>query len=786
MYSLAVPSQFVGPFGTNNAGIFFAFRSGNLDFVNNVDTVGAISAPYPAINQWHHIALVRNSSNVRSYYINGTRVGTLSNSADFNQTQITVGNTSWNGYVSNFRVIVGSNIDNPNSSTITVPTAPTTAVSGTQLLLCQTPTPLVDKSTNAFAITVNGNAKASEVGPFTSATAGKGGLVWVKGRNETFYHRLASSPGPTLPNYLASNATDAASSGNGTISAFTTTGFTVSAGGGGTNTSSYNYVGWTFRKQPKFFDVVTYTGNQVAGRTVAHNLGSVPGFIACKRTDTPDEWFCYHRSLGPSQQILLNSTATAGTNNNQWNNTAPTSSVFSLGTDSGANGTGGTYVAYLFAHNAGGFGLTGTDNVVSCGSFAVGGGSDGVVTLGYEPQWVMFKQAAVGGSGNWRIVDNMRGVATGGSASIIAANSSAAETSSSNMITFNATGFVVKDGSVQGGDPYVYIAIRRGPMKVPTDATTVFSPVAVNSPGGTPNTLTRTTNFPVDFYLDAVRNQTFNKFAVGSRMQGRDAYLFTSNTGQEQQYGDLINNLWDSNTGVGIYDTNGTWNGNNSSQTTILEAFRRAPSFFDVVCWTGNDVAPRNINHNLTVVPEMMIVKGRSNVGGTNWIVYHKDLTSALYYLSLNNADAQATGSNVWRSTAPTASVFTVGSDSWVNTSGDTFVNYLFATCPGVSKVGSYTGDGSTNETKRPACGFTGGARFLMIKRTNATGNWYIWDTARGFIFDSYNAYLMFNNTAAETTSTAVGPIAGGFYVNQQDTTNLNVNGATYIFLAIA
>ena len=138
MYSLAVPAQYVGPFSANNAGgnggIFFAYRSGNLDFTNNYDTAGVISAPYPAINQWHHIALVRNSSNVRSYYIDGVRVGTLSNSVDFNQTEITVGHVSWKGYISNFRTIVGSNVADPNSSTITIPTAPTTAVSNTQLL----------------------------------------------------------------------------------------------------------------------------------------------------------------------------------------------------------------------------------------------------------------------------------------------------------------------------------------------------------------------------------------------------------------------------------------------------------------------------------------------------------------------------------------------------------------------------------------------------------------------------------------------------------------------------
>lgn len=169
MYPTASPGQYMGPFGTNNAGgnggIFFANRSGNLDFTNNYDTAGVISTPYPKLNQWHHIALVRNSSNVRSFYLNGVRVGSLSNAVDFDQTQFIIGayNASfggWPGYVSNFRAIIGANIADPTLSTIAVPTTPNTAVANTQLLLNFTNGAIFDNAMMNNLETV-GNAQIS-------------------------------------------------------------------------------------------------------------------------------------------------------------------------------------------------------------------------------------------------------------------------------------------------------------------------------------------------------------------------------------------------------------------------------------------------------------------------------------------------------------------------------------------------------------------------------------------------------------------------------------------------
>ena len=204
--------------------------------------------------------------------------------------------------------------------------------------------------------------------------------------------------------------------------------------------------------------------------------------------------------------------------------------------------------------------------------------------------------------------------------------------------------------------------------------------------------------------------------------------------------------------------------------------FRRAPSFFDEVCYTGTGSAG-TITHNLGVAPELVITKGRGSV--TNWGVYHASL-GATKALLLNSTSAEITSANYWNNTAPTATQVSLGTTT---NSSTTFVAYLFATCPGVSKVGSYTGNGSSQTIN---CGFAAGARFVMIKRTDSTGEWYVWDTARGIVAAN-DPYMWLNGTALDQTGNdTLDPDSSGFIVNQNATTNVNVSSATYIYLAVA
>jgi uncharacterized protein YxeA len=316
--------------------------------------------------------------------------------------------------------------------------------------------------------------------------SGEGGLVWGKMRNDSGNNFLQDTERGTTKS-LTTNNTDGDITVSQYITAFNNNGFTL-----GTNLtvngSTYTYCSWTFRKAKKFFDVVTYTGNGSAGLTVSHNLGSVPGCMIVKSTSLTENWAVYHRSNGNTKYMYLNTTAAAGTSSNFWNNTDPTSTTFTLGNDATVNDNGSTYVAYLFAHDAGGFGDAGSDNVVSCGSYTGDGTTDGskLVSLGYEPQWVLVKRTDSSTNGGWHMIDVMRGMPTATSASsitaLLLANTSAAENLDS-VGGPKSTGFSpVASLTNTNGATYIYIAIRRGPMKTPESGTSVYNAITYTAP----------------------------------------------------------------------------------------------------------------------------------------------------------------------------------------------------------------------------------------------------------------------------------------------------------------
>jgi hypothetical protein len=601
--------------------------------------------------------------------------------------------------------------------------------------------------------------------------AGEGGLVWIKTRSGDFSGSHQLSDTARGANWvLFTNATNAQFDRPTGCTGFASTGFTL-----GTelthNGTGTNYASWTFRKAEKFFDVVTYTGNG-SNRTIAHNLGSVPGCIIVKRTDTTGNWQVYHRSLANTEYMVLNSTAAKATGTTRWNSTTPTSTVFSLGTDATVNASGGTYVAYLFAHDAGGFGDDGNQSVIKCGSYTNNASAPVVVNLGWEPQWILVKSSS--SSANWAIVDNMRGIDSGRTA-VLNPDTVNAEDVLGQCVTPTATGFEVKNNvtttlnsaATTGTVAYIYIAIRRGPMKTPTDATKVFATVRQTGGGVV------STGFPVDMLISTPPAIATEKQFI-SRLTGGTRKLTSTSTAAE----DIVGGsgfLLDRNTSI----SDAAWS---SSNQVLYEAFRRAPGFLDVVAYTGTS-AVRTVSHNLGVAPELMIIKQRSAI--RNWIVYSAGVSApTTSILRLNTTGAVITGVTThWNSTAPTSTVFTVGNDTDVNASAGTYIAYLFASCPGVSKVGSYTGTGTTLDIN---CGFTAGARFVLIKRTDSTGDWYVWDTARGIISGN-DPYLLLNSTAAEVTSTDyIDPLSSGFQISSTAPAAINANGGSFIYLAVA
>jgi hypothetical protein len=619
-------------------------------------------------------------------------------------------------------------------------------------------------STWLYTGTGNGSGTPGTVATITNGInlSGQGGLVWLKNRGRAVDHGLYDTVRGAL-NGLQSNGTSGQSAYTNTLTAFTSSGFSLGNDGSNTvNLSGDTYVSWTFREQAKFFDIVTYTGTGSA-TTIAHNLGSVPGCIIVKATSTTSSWATYHQSLGASSKLNLDTT-NASSGFGGWNNTSPTSTVFSLGTDGfGSNDTGVSYVAYLFAHNAGGFGLTGTDNVISCGSFTTDGAGDATVNLGYEPQWLLTRNTASGW--NWNLLDTMRGwsnrpPANPSGDNLLFANLINQENTASAMGNPTATGFTFSEG---GSSTYIYIAIRRGPMKVPTVGTSVFSPVA-QTKTGFPSTVTA--GFPVDLTIEANRaSDGLNSTAI-DRLRGGSVASITSGTASE--YGSA-GCSFASNT---VFSDG--WLNNTSN---IYWMFKRAPSFFDEVCYTGTGVAT-NYSHNLNITPQLIILKNRSSA--VNWYVMY----SGTSYMILNNTNGGANGSGSFDLSLATSSTFYLGADggSGYNGSGQTYVAYLFATCAGVSKVGSYTGTGATQTIN---CGFgAGGSRFVLVKRTDTTGDWYVWDSARGMVSGT-DPSLLLNSTAAEVNANSIYTISTGFQI-VSTAAGINASGGTYIFLSIA
>ena len=612
----------------------------------------------------------------------------------------------------------------------------------------------------------------------------KGGLVWIKQRSGAQDHTIFDTA-RGVNNYIRSNTTGAQNSG-GTytdlLTAFGTTGFTLGADAstaGFVNASGQTYVSWTFREQPKFFDVVTYTGTGSA-RTIAHNLGATPGMIIVKRTDAASQWYIYHTSLPSALFYLAVNTIAAQSSSGGatlWNSTAPTSSVFSVGTAADVNASGGTYVAYIFANQAGGFGLSGSDSVVACGGYTGTGASGNFINLGWEPQFVMVKVAS-GSTGNWLIIDNMRGFSDTSSALLIP-NLTNAE--ASGIYAFpNATGFTLQSTGAAlnaSGNTYIYLAIRRGPMKVPTSGTSVYSAYSASSSGSI--------NYDSQAYyydLGVIQNRDGSYGATwADRLRGigvantsgtvttNATSLVSSGTAAESTSSNLVQSA------------SGGFTSPSAGGNRVFWLLRRAPGYMDEVCYTGTGVA-RTVAHNLGVVPELMIVKQRS-AAGTEWCVYSKSITNS-QILQLESTTAVVNVGNIcWNSTNPTASVFSLGNYSGINGSGASFVAYLFATCPGVSKVGSYTGTGAAQNID---CGFSAGSRFVLIKRTDSTGSWYVYDSARG-ISSSSDPYLLWNSAAAQVTGTNyVDTFASGFALTATAPAGLNANGGSYIFLAIA
>ena len=623
----------------------------------------------------------------------------------------------------------------------------------------------------------------------------EGGMVWIKRRDNSGDHSVFDTE-RGVEKRLITNATssefDLTSINISGLSAFNTDGFDL---GRWTtvNENTDDFVSWTFRKAPKFFDIQKFTitrdgSNNLSSSSsnvtitsgivyISHDLGSAPGIWTQKSMDASSNWFV--RGTDFSGYLQLNKTnAKAGSAT-----FSSTSTQVELG-NYGYFGVGTQeYVVYLFAHNNGDgeFGPDGDADIIKCGSYT-GNGSDGnngqVIDLGFEPQWVMVKNAD--GTGNWIIVDNMRGFPGAYSfgvlyAEMLQANTTIAE-DPDEWFKVLPNGFQLTDSATDinsSGDDYIYIAIHRGPMAVPESASEVFAIDTQYSANDGRFPLHRS-NKPVDFAFFRYAPGT-SAWAASSRLNA-GTELFLDKTNAESSAANYA------------FDYQDGWRKKASlsaSADTYSWMWSRAPNYFDVVAFTAGTSANRRLDHNLGVAPEMAWVKRRD--GARNWYVYHKDMDASPrnYRMYLNSGQAIAGPTNdIWGTSDPTATDFGLNENDVVGSNGSGCIAYLFATLSGVSKVGSYTGNGSSQTID---CGFSSGARFVLLKQVDGTADWALFDTERGIVAGD-DALLRLNTTGAESTALGdiIDPHNSGFIVNAAGGTMTNNNGSTYIFYAIA
>jgi len=314
--------------------------------------------------------------------------------------------------------------------------------------------------------------------------SGEGGMVWIREREGG--NHFVFDTARTLENSIQTNERDAQSFRDETVEAYNTNGFDLGTGTN-CNETGKNFVSWTFRKAPKFFDIVSYTGDTNSQQVLSHNLGSDPGMVLIKSTNTAGtSWWTWHRSFGANtsasgKQMALDSTkGTRDTGTTyagsafDWTspNGAYTQGSYLQGTSRNnitvgyeANQNTWQYVAYLFAHNDGdgGFGTNGDQDIIKCGNYTGNGLADGpTVDLGWQPQWVLIKRSAGDGS-NWYILDSVRGVVTGGNDQYLYSDTQDAEAAAS-LINFTNTGFKITQagnaGMNNGGIDFIYMAIR--------------------------------------------------------------------------------------------------------------------------------------------------------------------------------------------------------------------------------------------------------------------------------------------------------------------------------------
>ena len=331
-----------------------------------------------------------------------------------------------------------------------------------------------------------------------------------------------------------------------------------------------------------------------------------------------------------------------------------------------------------------------------------------------------------------------------------------------------------------------------------TQAGKYFNTILWSGDGAGTRSLTNV-GFQPSFSWTKTRNSSAQYHALFDAVRGGNKTLFSNATLAENvnsASGYISTFDSDGFSVIGGNDTNASgltyvgwnWAGNGSGSTNTAGSITstvsaNTTSGFSVVTYTGNGTSLSTVGHGLGAVPSMVIVKARS-ASGLSWYVYQKDVGNTKF-LELNTTAAPTTF-NLWESTNPTSSVFTISNNAAINGSGTTFVAYCFAPVSGYSAFGSYTGNGSTTDGVFIYTGFR--PKYIMFKGSSVVTNWSIFDTSRS-PYNLSTQVLGANISDAEftTADSQIDILSNGIKIRSTTTTSgINQSGATYIFAAFA
>jgi hypothetical protein len=525
------------------------------------------------------------------------------------------------------------------------------------------------------------------------------------------------------------------------------------------------------------FSIVEFTSQAGATNQVPHGLNGTPDLFIFKRTDSTENWWTYTQVIDGSLDYFVLNGSDSKSDSSE---TAPTATTVYQPTSS----SGRDYILYSFKN---------VDGIQKVGTYTGNGTSQSIVT-DFEVGFVLIKSST--STQNWMMYDSKRS----GKNYLIADSSGAEGASSSDLVSFNSNGFTVANSNSenQSGQTFIYLAIAADPDTTTPTVENSFDVVTYTGDGNNRNI---DVGFKPDFVWIKERADSagywhylFDSVRGGNKpifSNATNAESVNDNNGYLSSFND--NGFSITSGSIGMDSLNGSgksyvawvWKAGdhddnlpqiNTEGTIDSVVSVNAEAGFSIVKYTGNGTAGATISHGLSSAPELILLKNLDV--SDNWAVYNS-ASGATKYMNLNQSYGAGTATTIWNDTEPTSTVFSVGTSTDVNGSGNNLIAYCFTSITGYQKVGSYVG--SNSSSKVVATGFQ--PRFLLIKSASSNGNfWNMFDSVRTSGTDG-KGRIYPNSSAAEDGTLDISFDSTSFEIL---TSNSDINGNnTYIYLAI-